>query len=613
MSLLARGCRLLHSASRITAQRRVLTSSYRTTVPKVYKQPGIVILPKQFADDFEQFCSLNSGPLPLLYKGQPGEWRCSDMLGKVDIRTSFPQYYKYEAGNLCASLPDLLPHTGDLEEMVVFILGYSPSGDMTLQTADNSSQNVNQSHTLSIYKTTVPCQEVSPFQCNLLVSMRPVPEKELSTTVQMEDRHGAPVHIGYPGLLGIKDLSKPDYGAAVELQQGVIPVFRACGATAVEAVKSCKAPLAFTHTPGSVYISEAQDSQLGQFCGPPDSIQSVCISENPLHFSLASSAAVQKIRSLEGVIITDPGNRGIRALFVQDELLKASLSMSHAKSVLITTGFPTHFNQNPPEETDGPPGALAMAAMLQALRKEVAIVVDLRALEMFQAIIAEALKQGILKQPVPILSFQEAGQDAAKRFLCHNGDPQSPRYDHLVAVERAGRARDGSYYNMRKVNIKHLVDSIDDLFIAASTIPGITTTGIGDGGNELGMGKVKEAVRKCMPNGDLIACDVAADHAIACGVSNWGGYAVACALYILNCCLVHERYLRKAVGLPRLSEKPFWTEALPVVSKEEQMMHILVKFGIRSGKTGTLGMEVDGLPFYSIHSDIIQQLRDITL
>ncbi|KAG2457611.1 D-glutamate cyclase, mitochondrial-like [Polypterus senegalus] len=608
MSVLARVSRLPHSASWIITQRRVLMSSYSTTVARVYKQPGIVILPKQFADDFEQFCSLNSGPLPLLYKGQPGEWSCSDMLGKVDIRTSFPQYYKYEAGNLCASLPDLLPHTGDLEEMVVFILGCSPSGDMALQTADNSAR-----HTFSIYKTTVPCQEVSPFQCNLLVSMIPVPEEELATAVQMEDRHGAPVHIGYPGLLGINSLSKPGYGAAVELKQGDIPVFRACGATAVEAIKSCKAPLAFTHAPGCVYVSEAQDSQHGQFCGPPDSIQSVCISENPLYFSLASPAAVQKIRSLEDAIITDPGNRGIRALFVQDELLKASLSMSHAKSVLITTGFPTHFNQNPPEETDGPPGALAMAAMLQALGKEVAIVVDLRALEMFRAIIAEALNQGILKQPVPILSFQEAGQDAAKRFLCLYGDPQSPRYDHLVAVERAGRARDGSYYNMRKVNIKHLVDPIDDLFIAANTIPGITTTGIGDGGNELGMGKVKEAVRKCMPNGDLIACDIAADHAIACGVSNWGGYAVACALYILNCCPIHERYLRKAVGLPRLSEKPFWTEALPVVSKEEQMMHIQVKFGIRSGKTGTLGMEVDGLPFYSTHSDMIQQLRDITL
>lgn len=52
------------------------------------------------------------------------------------------------------------------------------------------------------------------------------------------------------------------------------------------------------------------------------------------------------------------------------------------------------------------------------------------------------------------------------------------RFDHLVAIERSGRAADGNYYNMRGINIKHLVDPIDDLFVTASSIPGISTTGI---------------------------------------------------------------------------------------------------------------------------------------
>lgn len=51
------------------------------------------------------------------------------------------------------------------------------------------------------------------------------------------------------------------------------------------------------------------------------------------------------------------------------------------------------------------------------------------------------------------------------------------RFDHLVAIERSGRAEDGNYYNMRGINIKHLVDPIDDLFIAARTISGVSTTG----------------------------------------------------------------------------------------------------------------------------------------
>lgn len=51
------------------------------------------------------------------------------------------------------------------------------------------------------------------------------------------------------------------------------------------------------------------------------------------------------------------------------------------------------------------------------------------------------------------------------------------RFDHLVAIERAGRAADGNYYNARKMNIKHLVDPIDDLFLVAQKIPGIASTG----------------------------------------------------------------------------------------------------------------------------------------
>lgn len=88
------------------------------------------------------------------------------------------------------------------------------------------------------------------------------------------------------------------------------------------------------------------------------------------------------------------GDRGIIHLCRQDELLKSCLSMSHARSVLITTGFPTHFTYEPPEENDGPPGALAIAAILQALEKEVAIVTDQRAMNLNKKIIEEAVQLG---------------------------------------------------------------------------------------------------------------------------------------------------------------------------------------------------------------------------
>lgn len=88
------------------------------------------------------------------------------------------------------------------------------------------------------------------------------------------------------------------------------------------------------------------------------------------------------------------GNRGIRHLLHKDELLRAALSLSHARSVLVTTGFPTHVNHEPPEETDGPPGAIALATFLQALGKETSMVVDQRALSLHTKLVEEAVKQG---------------------------------------------------------------------------------------------------------------------------------------------------------------------------------------------------------------------------
>ncbi|NXP59575.1 GLUCM protein, partial [Chloropsis cyanopogon] len=408
-----------------------------------------------------------------------------------------------------------------------------------------------------------------------------------------------------PGLLGIQDLSKPDYGDPVHLHPGDIPVFWACGVTGVEAIINCRAPLAFTHSPGCMFITDLKNDNVKSLGGVP---QVHCISQDPLHFSIVSAEAAQKIKTLETLIGIDPGERGIRHLRRQGELLGACLAMSHAGSVLITTGFPTHITHQPPEENDGPPGALAIAAMLQALEKQVAIVTDQRAMDLNKKIIEEAVQLGILKKPIPLLSYQRESANSALMFLCENGNPGRPRFDHLVAIERAGMAADGNYYNARKVNIKHLVDPIDELFLAAQTIPGVTTTGVGDGGNELGMGKVKDAVKKHIKNGDVIACDVEADFTVVAGVSNWGGYAIACGLSVLRCCAIHERYLRRAVGFPRTPSQRLWLPALPSVTKEEKLLKILVHLGVRSGKTASLEMEVDGLPFYSTHSLMIEKL-----
>ncbi|XP_054469741.1 D-glutamate cyclase, mitochondrial isoform X2 [Anoplopoma fimbria] len=613
-----------------------------------YQQANVVILPNHLANDFEVFCRRNPAPLPLLYRSQSGETSCLPLARHADIRTDISQYHVYEEGCLVKTVSSLqsystqpriaseqqAAHHGPWSDMVCFYLGCSFGFEGRLKKAGVPVRNVEQGTNVSMYRTAVPCNPAGVFSCPLVVTMRPVPAAMLDAAVEVTHlnplAHGAPIHIGDPALLGIQDLSRPNYGDQVQLQPGDVPVFWACGVTAIEAILSSKPSLAFSHSPGCMFLTDIPDSPSSSPTPPPSegSVGSpstdhnldlipfcFLVSHNPLLYSLASQGAVAKIRQLQTIIGEDPGQRGIRALFVQDELLRSCLALSHAFSVAITTGFPTHYMHSPPDETDGPPGAIAMATMLLSLGKRVTIVTDSRALEMNRSIIDEAVRTGVLKTAIPLVTYEDSGPDSALHFLCHDGDPSKPRYDHLVAIERSGRAGDGNYYNMRGVNIKHLVDPIDNLFIAAKDIPGIITTGIGDGGNELGMGKLKEKVKTLMPNGSLIACDIPADYAITAGVSNWGGYAVACGLYLLHTCPSHQRYRKRGLGLEHAipqEQLQDWTANLPSVDKEESILSTLVRFGIRSGKTGHLAMEVDGLTFHPTHSDIITRLLEVT-
>uniref|UniRef100_A0A8D3BQ76 D-glutamate cyclase n=1 Tax=Scophthalmus maximus TaxID=52904 RepID=A0A8D3BQ76_SCOMX len=577
-----------------------------STTHSGYQQANVIILPKHLANDFEAFCRRNPAPLQLLYRGQSGETSCLPLARHADIRTDISQYCVYEKGRLVKTVSSLQSYTDQprtapeqqavhrshqwSSDMVCFYLGCSFGFEGSLKTAGVPVRNVEQGRNVSMYRTAVPCIPSGAFSCPLVVTMRPVPAAMLDAAVEVTSlnpmAHGAPVHIGEPALLGIQDLSRPDYGEQVELQPGDVTVFWACGVTAIEAILSSKPPLAFSHSPGCMFLTDIPDSSSSPLT--PESTNTphdrpdleltprcFLVSHNPLMYSLASHRAVARIRELEMTIGDDPGQRGIRVLFTQDELLRSCLALSHSFSVAITTGFPTHYMHSPPDETDGPPGAIAMATMLLSLGKQVTMVTDRRALEMNQAIIDEAVETGVLKHAIPLVTFEDSGPDSALHFLCHHGDPTKPRYDHLVAIERSGRAADGNYYNMRGVNIKHLVDPIDNLFIAAKGIPGIITT----------------------------------------GVSNWGGYAVACGLYLLHTCPSHQRYLKKGLGeepTTRQEQLQDCTANLPSVDKEESFLSTLVRFGIRSGKTGHLAMEVDGLTFHPTHSDMITRLLEAT-
>ena len=104
----------------------------------------------------------------------------------------------------------------------------------------------------------------------------------------------------------------------------------------------------------------------------------------------------------------------------------------------------------------------------------------------------------------------------------------SPSLTHLIALERVGPSRAGRCYSMRGRDITDHMAPAHRLFEKERGHTALTTIGIGDGGNEIGMGKIpSDVIGRNIPNGELIACRVPTDHLIVCGVSNWGAYALA--------------------------------------------------------------------------------------
>ncbi|MFH1108058.1 MAG: glutamate cyclase domain-containing protein [Planctomycetota bacterium] len=213
-----------------------------------------------------------------------------------------------------------------------------------------------------------------------------------------------------------------------------------------------------------------------------------------------------RITSMENLIASDPGGRNVFGLVVADQLRLAAQSLRLGRRVGIVSGF--YIPQAGAGETDGPPGAKVVGDALRALGIEVDYITDRWNEPLFRALDIEPLLEP---------------HDYVTRV----------QPTHLVAVERAGRGRDGRYRNMRGLDISATTVPLDELFLEAGR-RGLTTIGIGDGGNEIGMGKVFAEALSTIDHGADIASTVATDFCIAAGVSNWGAYGLAGALSVLT-------------------------------------------------------------------------------
>jgi uncharacterized protein YcsI (UPF0317 family) len=100
----------------------------------------------------------------------------------------------------------------------------------------------------------------------MVVSMRPLTPAQAIRAVQVCSRfpraHGAPVHVGDPEAIGIRDLSRPDFGDAVTISPGEVPVFWACGVTPQAVAMEVRPPFLITHKPGHMFVTDLLDTQL---------------------------------------------------------------------------------------------------------------------------------------------------------------------------------------------------------------------------------------------------------------------------------------------------------------------------------------------------------------
>jgi hypothetical protein len=254
---------------------------------------------------------------------------------------------------------------------------------------------------------------------------------------------------------------------------------------------------------------------------------------------------------------------------VREGAARAARALSGATRVMITTGFSVGPGL---PETDGPPGAASLGRALRLLGKRVSFITDAVATPPLQAAL-EALGE-----PTEVLVFPAGGSadETARRFLAEH------RPTHLVAVERPGRTPDGDYRSARAESVRDWNAPLDALFLARGRR---TTVGVGDGGNEIGMGNVRARIVRGGGVLPRIASVVRVDHLVVAGTSNWGAYGIVAEL-------------SRRAG----------RDLLHGAEDERAMIDACVAAGAVDGLTGRREATVDGLPL-AVHVGILELLR----
>lgn len=229
-----------------------------------YVQANLAIIPKAWAYDFLKFCQRNPKPCPLLGVSEAGEVGMPQLAADLDIRTDLSGYRVWREGLVSEDVESLRDLWRD--DFVTFAIGCSFSFEQALLAHGVSVRNVEQDVNVSMFITNIPTETSGPFGGPLVVTMRPMRADQAIRAVQITARyprvHGAPIHFGDPALIGISDLANPDFGEPVEMREGEVPVFWACGVTPQMAIQQAKLPICITHIPGHMLVTDLLNNEL---------------------------------------------------------------------------------------------------------------------------------------------------------------------------------------------------------------------------------------------------------------------------------------------------------------------------------------------------------------
>lgn len=255
------------SASPVELRRLIRSGAYSAPTSGLcpgYAQANLIVLPKEQAYDFLLFAQRNPKPCPLLEVTETGARQTSICATDCDIATDFPRYRIYRHGELVDEVTDVADMWRD--DFVSFVIGCSFSFESELIEAGIEMRHNTMGRNVPMYLTNVACRSAGSMSGNMVMSMRPIPYGQIVRATQISGAipqvHGAPLHIGDPAAIGIRDVSRPDFGDPVDMYEGETPVFWACGVTPQSVVMKSKPPLAITHAPGCMLVTDTKNIDL---------------------------------------------------------------------------------------------------------------------------------------------------------------------------------------------------------------------------------------------------------------------------------------------------------------------------------------------------------------